>query len=467
MLFSSPEFLFAFLPLFLLSYFLVPARARNLLLFIASLFFYFTTSGELTLILALSVVVNYWIALRLVAVGGKTKRMWFVLGVVANVAPLLYYKYTGFFVSAANDASKAMGHPFSWTLPEIILPIGISFFTFQAVSYIADVAMNRVPPAKNLIDFGMYHSCFPQLIAGPIVRYEEIESQVRARTLSWDDTYAGALRFCFGLAKKMILADPMGRVADAFFGAPISEVGMTGAWVGALAYSLQIYFDFSGYSDMAIGIGRILGFKYPENFNQPYRSRSITEFWHRWHMTLSRWFRDYIYIPMGGNREGWWHTYFNLFVVFFLCGLWHGAAYTFVAWGIYHGVLLVIERMVGKLHLPSPPALIGSGYAVIAAMVGWVLFRADTLPQALVYLHTMVSFTSGSAALFDTALTTDRMTYMVAAVIVALFPFERFNALRGTKAFLPSVSIVALLIFFTSFSMMAGNGFHPFIYFRF
>ena len=324
MLFTSPEFLFAFLPLFLILYFLAAEKFRNSVLFASSLFFYFTTSGELTLVLLFSVVVNFLIARQLEKSQDKARNIWLITGIILNLIPLLYYKYAAFFIAALDQILEPLGGKFALPVPHPALPIGISFFTFQALSYLADVATRRFQAVPNLIDFGMYHACFPQLIAGPIVRYDEIKAQIAKRTYPLDEIFAGAVRFCFGFGKKVIFADTMGKVADTVFHTPHEALTWAPAWIGMIAYTLQIYFDFSGYSDMAIGIGQILGFTYPENFNQPYRSRSVTEFWRRWHMTLSRWFRDYVYIPLGGNRGSASRTYLNLLIVFLLCGLWHG-----------------------------------------------------------------------------------------------------------------------------------------------
>jgi alginate O-acetyltransferase complex protein AlgI len=470
MLFNSPEFLFAFLPAFLILYFLSPGRLKNAILFLASLLFYFTTSAELTLVLIASVIFNYWAALRIGKAAGPRRQFLFALAVGVNLAPLLYYKYARFFLDATGDALRFIG--IEPTLPDInpILPIGISFFTFQAISYVADIFMRRTKAAGNAIDFGMYHSCFPQLIAGPIVRYEEIEAEVRERHHELSDIQNGIVQFCFGLGKKIILADNMGLVANHVFGLPAASLDLPLAWVGIVAYTLQIYFDFSGYSDMAIGLGRVLGFPYPENFNQPYRSLSITEFWRRWHMTLSRWFRDYVYIPLGGNRLTPGRTFFNLVVVFLLCGLWHGAAYTFIVWGLYHGLFLVLERL-GATWGPRTlfPASIRWVYTIAVVMVGWVFFRSDTLGHALSFLGSMfdlrkVVISQELAGM----MTLDRVTYMIVAVAVALVPFQYlFRFANGRYEFGAVASILSIGVAVLACIMMSVNGFSPFIYFRF
>jgi alginate O-acetyltransferase complex protein AlgI len=470
MLFSSPEFLFAFLPAFLILYFAVGQRSRNGVLFFASLLFYYTTSGELTAILVLSVLFNYYLSLKLQRAENGVRKAYLWSGVLINLLPLLYYKYSKFFLMVASDVLSRLGWHTSLPAVDPILPIGISFFTFQAVSYVADVYLGRVKAARNLIDFGMYHSCFPQLIAGPIVRYEEIETQVHRRDIRLADLYNGVTQFCFGLAKKVILADNMGFVADRMFKLPPGSLSSAAAWTGVAAYTLQIYFDFSGYSDMAIGLGRILGFRYPENFNQPYRSRSVTEFWRRWHMTLSRWFRDYVYISLGGNRLGFATTLFNLSVVFFLCGLWHGAAYTFVVWGLYHGGLLIAERLGKKWLRCRIPGLVGWIYTTVAVMVGWVLFRSESLAAAAAYLTAMCDLRHLDFAdpLVLSTMTVDKITYMALGLVCSLVPYEWFvSHTEGRYFFPPGVSLFALAVAALAIVMMSVNGFSPFIYFRF
>jgi alginate O-acetyltransferase complex protein AlgI len=469
MLFTSPEFLFAFLPVFLGTYFLVAERFRNAPLFLASLFFYYTMSGELALVLIASVIVNFFVALRIDKTDGGRRKFWLILGIVINLLPLIFYKYAAFFMSNVNETLDIVGITSLIPVPKTVLPIGISFFTFQALSYIADVTMRRIKPSQNMIDFGMYHACFPQLIAGPIVRYEDIQTCITSRTIKLDDVYAGAVRFCFGFAKKIILADSMGKVADVVFATRPEALHWAPAWIGMIAYTLQIYFDFSGYSDMAIGIGRILGFTYPENFNQPYRSINITEFWRRWHMTLSQWFRDYVYIPLGGNRGSTTRTTINLMIVFFLCGLWHGAAWTFVVWGLWHGGLLLIERYAIKLTRIQIPPFLAWSLTMIAVMAGWVLFRSSNLGDAWSYLMALGQIRQDPfyPVVLVRALPIDKCFYMALAIIVALFPFERLEYIKQKAWFVPLQSVAACGLFAMAIIMMAANGFNPFIYFRF
>ena len=470
MLFNSPEFLFAFLPVFLIIYFIVASQMKNTVIFGASIIFCLAMSAALGAILVLSVLVNHYLAWMIMAAPGRRKTFVLMIGLAVNVLPLIYYKYIVFLLTVAQDLLTVMGIAFVRPGIDPELPIGISFFTFQAVSYLADVYMGRVRPARRLIDFGMYHSCFPQLIAGPIVRYEEIQAQVHRRYHRLDDVYDGVVQFCFGLAKKAILADPMGVVADRIFGQQAGTLDFASAWVGIVAYSLQIYLDFSAYSDMAIGLGRILGFSYPENFNQPYRSLSVTEFWRRWHMTLSRWFRDYVYAPLGGNRNGKVRMLRNLAAVFFLCGLWHGAAYTFVVWGLYHGMLLIVERLIRGAAWLKPPALIAWTYTQAAVMIGWVFFRAKDMVQAMDYLCAMFGLHGLNlySPLVTSTLTADKVTYMTVAWLVALIPHDIVTRSEGGRYSFASAhglaSIVVLLLAVVSISL---GGFTPFIYFKF
>jgi alginate O-acetyltransferase complex protein AlgI len=388
MAFSSNFFLFAFLPAILALHYVVPLTYRNLILLAASLVFYAFDTGWLAWLLIASTLFNYAAARLLAETAGRWGKPLFVFAIGMNLVPLLHYKYTAFIWSVVGMPLAAIGIRLG-EQPVIDLPIGISFFTFQAISYIADVYSRKVAPAHRLVDFGAYHSMFPQLIAGPIVRYIEVEPAVHKRRWDLDRAADGAFRFCIGLGKKIILADTMGAIVDPIFALPSNELTFSIAWFGVLCYTLQIYYDFSGYSDMAIGLGKLLGFDFPENFNQPYRSRSITEFWRRWHMTLARWFRDYVYVPLGGNREGAGATYRNLFIVFILCGLWHGAAFTFLVWGLYHGGLLVAERLY-RNHVGALPNGIVAWFATfLIVMIGWVIFRAASLGQAGHFLMTM------------------------------------------------------------------------------
>jgi alginate O-acetyltransferase complex protein AlgI len=469
MAFSSNFFLFAFMPAALALYFATPPRLRNPVLLAISLLFYFFDAGWLVSLLVFSIILNHLAAKAIAKTAGPMRFAVFVGTVSVNLGLLFYYKYVGFAWNAAAPLLAA-GNIHLGPAPAIVLPIGISFFTFQALSYITDVYRGQIAPARRLVDFGMYHSLFPQLIAGPIVRYAEIEDAVYKRRITLDDVADGIFRFCIGLGKKIIIADNMGAVVDPIFDLPHGELSAPIAWLGLLCYTLQIYFDFSGYSDMAIGLGRILGFEFPENFNLPYRSRSFTEFWHRWHMTLSRWFRDYLYIPLGGNREGALRTYRNLFIVFLLCGLWHGAGYTFIAWGLYHGTVLVMERVyrthVG--HLPEGPFAWAVTFLLL--MLSWVLFRSPDLTTAMHYFATLFGLSQPTVVYYGFwyFLTAQKAAYLACGLLFALAPLEGFSyRLVGSPAAMASRSLLALAVYLYAVVLLSANSFNPFIYFRF
>jgi alginate O-acetyltransferase complex protein AlgI len=469
MAFSSNFFLFGFLPIVLSLYFIAPYEKRNGILLAASLVFYWFDAGWLLWILVVSIIFNDMVARRLAAIEGPRRHVLFAAALVINLVLLLHYKYTGFIWDSIAPI-LALAGIFLGKAPHIELPIGISFFTFQAISYIADVYTRRVSPAATLVDFGAYHSLFPQLIAGPIVRYVEVKDALYERRGSVDGVADGLFRFCLGLGKKLILADTMGAVADPIFSLPQAELTTAIAWVGLICYTLQIYYDFSGYSDMAIWLGKVLGFDFPENFDQPYRARSITEFWRRWHMTLSRWFRDYVYVPLGGNRHGPWRTYRNLGVVFFLCGLWHGAAYTFIIWGLYHGGLLVIERAYANRFVRLPYGPVAWPVTFLLTMIGWVFFRSPDLNHAVHFLATLFYVRHAEVVYYglESFLTMHTVFFMLVGLFFALYPFEWFSMGMGRRVpELCGKAFVALLIFVYSVALLSANGLNPFIYFRF
>ena len=399
MVFSDPVFLFAFLPVSLILILLAVPRAHNLAILVFSLVFYYWTSGWLTLLLAASIVGNWLIGRAIHARSqGRLKQRLMMAGVVANLLALAYFKYAYFI---AGNIDFALGLNSSDVFAAVILPIGISFFTFQGISYLIDLRRGEIEAEPNLIRFGAYLSFFPQLIAGPIVRYHDVYDDFRRPKLTLENFAGGATRFLHGLLKKVLIADAAGRVADTCFGMS-DDIGMATAWIGALAYTIQIYFDFSGYSDMAIGIGRMCGIRFLENFRHPYSSSTITEFWRRWHISLSSWFRDYLYIPLGGNRNGSASTYRNLAIVFLVTGLWHGAAWTYVVWGLYHGAFLVLERLVmGRRASEQKAVWLRFVYLLPVVMVGWVIFRAESMAGAADYLLAMVSISREGA--FDIA----------------------------------------------------------------
>ncbi|HEX2755445.1 MAG TPA: MBOAT family protein [Candidatus Limnocylindrales bacterium] len=388
MVFSSVTFLFFFLPAVLGAYYVVPRRGRNAVLVLASLAFYTWGAGSIVFALIGSVAANFVIGLRLEQAhdrGDATRaRRWLAVGVVINLALLGWFKYANFGVATWNGAVEAFGAPgIPWAA--IVLPIGISFYTFHALSYLMDIHRGSARHLESPIDFVLYITFFPQLIAGPIVRFHEIRDQLVERQETVDAFAAGIYRFSLGLGKKVLIADAVAPVANAAFGTPTGELTMFPAALGVIAYAVQLYFDFSGYSDMALGLALMFGIRLPENFDRPYAARSVTEFWRRWHMSLSRWFRDYLYVPLGGNRGSARATYRNLVIVFLVTGLWHGANWTFVLWGAYHGILLLLERISGAGRGAGIRPAGWQIVTVVLVVLGWVLFRSPTLDYAAGY----------------------------------------------------------------------------------
>ncbi|MCA9511823.1 MAG: MBOAT family protein, partial [Myxococcales bacterium] len=392
MLFSSTVFLFAFLPIVLTVAFALPGvRARNAWLLAASLVFYAWGEARYTAVLLASIALNYGFGLAVDALRGRpAARVVVAAAVAANLAGLGVFKYAGFAARTWSEAVAALGWPSLATGPvDVHLPIGISFFTFQAICYVVDVHRGDARCDRNPLRVALYVALFPQLVAGPIVRFRDVAEALRARAAGFEARASGAYRFAIGLGKKALVADHVGVLADRVFDLPAEHLSASVAWLGAVAYALQIYFDFSGYSDMAIGIGRMLGFRFPENFLHPYASVSVREFWRRWHVSLSTWFRDYLYIPLGGSRGSRAATARNLLVVFALCGLWHGASFGFLVWGLLHGAFLSLERTAFGGWLARRPAPVGWVYTAAVVLVGWVVFRAETLGDALAYLAAM------------------------------------------------------------------------------
>jgi alginate O-acetyltransferase complex protein AlgI len=393
MVFSSVTFLFFFLPAVLALYYAAPRGARNTSLLLASLVFYTWGAGWLVLPLIASIAANYALGLGVEQAvdGGRLTRARILLGlaVLMNVALLAWFKYANFAVHTINGAlSRSGGTGISWT--DVLLPIGISFYTFHSLSYLIDIYRGVARHLHNPLDFALYITFFPQLVAGPIVRFHEIRDQLIQRTESSGRFAGGAYRFMHGLGKKVLIADSVAHIANAVFATPTGQLSTASATLGVVAYTVQLYFDFSGYSDMALGLGQMFGFRLPENFNRPYSSRSVTEFWRRWHMSLSRWFRDYLYIPLGGNRGSTLATYRNLVIVFLFVGIWHGANWTFLLWGAYHGILLLVERATGVGRTASEsPDVIGQVRTIILVMFGWILFRSPDLGYALGYVQAL------------------------------------------------------------------------------
>lgn len=389
-------------------------------------------------------------------------------GITTNLSVLIYYKYTNFII----DNLRLAGFDLSINVDCIILPIGVSFFTFQNISYLIDVYRKEVESQKNLIHLGLYISLFPQLIAGPIVRYADVFKEIKDRTISKELFQSGITRFIRGLAKKVILANTVGLFADKAFNIPVSDLSSSVAWLAIVCYSLQIYFDFSGYSDMAIGLGRMLGFNFKENFNYPYFSKSIQDFWRRWHISLSTWFRDYLYFPLGGNRKGKYRTYFNLTIVFFITGLWHGASWNFVVWGLFHGMFLLLER-INFITLPKKLYFLKRVYLLLVVMIGWVFFRSQDLTYAIGFIIKMFSFSGGTD--YSPLIYINSYSYFI-IIISLLFSTPLRKVLEEKVLILikakPSVigSIkytFYLLLFGFTVLELAQSTYNPFIYFRF
>lgn len=481
MLFSSLVFLCLFLPAVLAGNFLLGKRYRNLWLLMASLFFY--AWGEIFYVglMLASIGVNY-LAGALIQRWHGQRAAFGVLSLVvaANLGVLAYFKYTDFVIASVNPLLSAADIA-PLASPGIHLPIGISFFTFQALSYVVDVYRRDVPVSSNLLQVGVYISLFPQLIAGPIIRYRDVASQIVQRTITRGDFALGVERFILGLAKKVLLANTLAQAVDQIFSLPPAELSAGAAWFGALGYALQIYFDFSGYSDMAIGLGRMLGFHYLENFNFPYSAQSIQEFWRRWHISLSNWFRDYLYIPLGGSRRGAFRTYRNLLVVFVLCGLWHGASWTFVVWGGIHGLFIVAEKLTLHRFLERLWVPFRHLYAMVVVLVAWVFFRCETVSAALSFLGRMLvpfSFGAGQKVPYpvDFFLTPELLVALVVAIVFSVPWAERLRARcagswgwTGRTQWPVDGSRLAVsgALLFASVLQLASGAYNPFIYFRF
>ena len=483
MVFSSSTFLFVFLPVVLLLYYLLSRRLKNLFLLFASLLFY--SWGEIfyVLIMLASITANYLFGLGLgKQATGSGKKVVLSVGILFNLGLLAYYKYANFIVENINKLISLTGtDTIDWT--PVHLPLGISFFTFQAMSYLVDVYREESHPQRNIINVALYISLFPQLIAGPIVRYHDIARQITGRTHSLALVNSGIQRFVYGLAKKVLIANPLGLVADQVFAISGGDLTTGVAWLGIVCYTLQIYFDFSGYSDMAIGLGRMLGFRFLENFNYPYIASSVREFWRRWHISLSSWFRDYLYIPLGGNRKGPFRTGTNLLIVFTLCGFWHGASWTFLTWGLFHGGFLVLERTRFGRQIEALPRYLQHVYLLLIVMVGWVFFRTDSMDEALHYLSALAGLADGSG---DTHFLARYLDVKVGALIILgvflatplaaainRWTLESIRSSSGkhltqTAAGYAGVNltVMAALLWLCLMSI-AANAYNPFIYFRF
>lgn len=473
MVFSSFIFLIYFLPITVLGYYLMSGKGKNLWLLLASLIFYAWGEPKYIILMLVSILINYGLGLLIETGNSQTgRKAWMIFSVIYNLGILVWFKYLHFFADTVDTVfglTLVEQHPF---LETITMPIGISFFTFQILSYVIDVYRKDVKAQRNPLKLALYISLFPQLIAGPIVRYIDVAEQIEHRTVTFDKAYQGTVRFMRGFIKKVLLSNTLAQVATMAFDDKLAVGSMSMAWMGIICYSLQIYFDFSGYSDMAIGLGKIFGFDFLENFNYPYISGSVREFWRRWHISLSSWFRDYLYIPLGGSRKGAWRTYRNLFIVFFVTGLWHGASYNFILWGLFHGVFLVLERWKLGAFLERIPRVFRHIYTLLIVMIAWVFFRAETLPEAGQYLLQMVNVTHWNWNAVYTNLNPEQVTFMILGILFSLPVVDRFTERfvengRRKQVWNSLYLVMVGGVFILSICYMTGSGFNPFIYFRF
>jgi alginate O-acetyltransferase complex protein AlgI len=475
LVFSSVIFLVYFLPAFLLLYFVTPKNLKNLVLLVSSIFFYAWGAPRfIFVILGTTTLDFYLVKLMYNAPNEKRRRLFLILSLCLNVGLLVYFKYCNFFIENINSALGLMNVTgISWT--KVILPIGISFYTFESITYVVDCYRRLHKPLDNFWQYQLYIILFPKLIAGPIIRYHDIADQIADRSANdtLDNKLTGFYRFCLGLGKKVLIANVMAKIADEIFHLPANELTTGLAWLGMFAYTFQIYFDFSGYSDMAIGIGKMLGFKFPENFDNPYTSKSITEFWRRWHMTLGSWMKNYLYIPLGGNKvDSKYKLYFNLWLVFILSGFWHGAAWTFIVWGIYHGMWLVLERVfLNKFYLKIG-TIASTIICFLIVAIGWVFFRSETITDAFTFIKHLFGFD------FDIPFRFKDREFKFYFILAALFSF--FTCFKIGRAIQNKVyysyysftgNIIAFLfsiiLFTVSLASITSSDFNPFIYFRF
>lgn len=465
MVFSSAIFLFAFLPIvFILNYF-IKDKYSNVLLLIASLLFYAWGEPTKVFLMMFSIIINWLIGKAISKSDGIKRKIVLVVGIAVDIVILGYYKYAAFLTTLLNGIL----HKEILVAPDIDLPIGISFFTFQAMSYIVDIYKNRDSYSQKFINTALYISFFPQLIAGPIVKYKDINEQIENRTVTLDKTSTGFRRFIYGLSKKVLISNVLGACVDVIFAYDLSQIDTRMAWIGAVSYSLQIYYDFSGYSDMAIGLGKMFGFDIMENFNYPYLSKSISEFWRRWHISLGGWFREYVYIPLGGNRKGKMRTYLNLFIVFALTGLWHGADLSFVVWGIYYVFFVIIERM-GLSKLLERNKIVSVVYCTLIVIVGWVIFRADSIGYALGYILKMMTPWRSKQTITSIWYYMDKQTiFTIACALLGMgiLKISVSDKIKGRWINSSIEAVYCIVILVLSIVSIASGTYNPFIYFQF
>lgn len=460
MVFSSILFIFRFLPIAMGIYFLTPKKLKNLSLLILSLIFYSWGEPRYFLLMIASIFVDYFISINIEKnnknKNKKIKILLLAISIIFNVGILFFFKYINFFIENINSIFNM-----SLNNVKITLPLGISFYTFQTMSYTIDVFLGKVKAEKNIINFGAFVCLFPQLIAGPIVKYIDISKELKNRDINLDEIQEGIRLFILGLGSKVLIANNIGSLWNEVETMGFNNISTILAWMGIIAFSLQIYFDFNGYSLMAIGLGKILGFNFPNNFNYPYESRSITEFWRRWHITLGQWFKQYVYIPLGGNRLGRARTYFNLFIVWFLTGLWHGASYNFILWGLYFFILICIEKN-GLLNLLNKHKLISHIYTIFFILVGWILFAVIDLNQIINFFKKMFIFNAGNEWIYY--LRNYIITYNIAIIFSTSFLKKIYN--KFVKSNIVD-TIILITIFLLSIAYLVDSSYNPFLYFRF
>ncbi len=465
MVFSSFTFLFIFLPLVLLTYFLAKKRQlRNIVLLVFSLIFYAWGEPVYVILMLLAIIVNYFIALKIER-RKRGKKKWMIIDVIFNLGVIGFFKYGNFIIQNINGI-------FHSNIGEmnLALPIGISFYTFQVLSYVIDVYRKTVPAQKSMVNLGMYVTLFPQLIAGPIVRYETVAEEIENRKENFSEVVEGLKRFFIGLGKKVLIANQMALIADTIYGGDLANTGTVSLWLAAISYTLQIYFDFSGYSDMAIGLGRMFGFHFLENFNYPYIAKSITDFWRRWHISLSTWFRDYVYIPLGGNRVSTLKWLRNILVVWLLTGLWHGASWNFILWGVYYGVILIIEKVFLGRIIEKLPKVLQHIYALFFIIIGWVIFRVEDFSQMGIVLQKM--FTWQASSIIDNIILNfdifSSLPYILIGIIGSMPLWTKVREKRKqTNSYLIVSNLWSFGIFMLSICFLLVATYNPFIYFRF
>lgn len=472
MVFSSNVFLLYFLPLFLICYFAFPKSCRNIVLLLSSVLFYAYGAPDFVLLLIGSTVANFYLVKAMSGTGKPgLKKIYCAIAISVSMGLLAYYKYANFFVDNFNCLLSAFGVA-PIVIRKILLPIGISFFSFQSVTYVVDTYRGISEPMKRLSDYVLYIMMFPQLIAGPIVRYCDIKDQINNRKYDVSECLHGIYRFIIGLSKKVLVADVVGIQADKYFAGDLSVIDAGTAWIAIVAYTMQLYFDFSGYSDMAIGLGKIIGFRFPENFDNPYNSSSVSEFWRRWHITLGTFMRNYLYIPLGGNRCAKSRMYFNLWVTFLLSGLWHGASWNFVAWGAYHGFWLVTERIGFSKILTKAGKLPSVLFTFIVVLVGWVIFRTENLADAWTFITRLFSFDFNG---FSLSASKQFYAILLVALMFSFIALSSIGKKLQDKIFYAEYStaghiiawIVSAFMFLFILGALNAVGFSPFIYFRF